>query len=308
MNFSMRVIVAFAISLLGTQMSSGEARCQKLISFSKDYKVYDVSTKPQPAKARIRRLWTKWVVRPDALDRVRQDRGVSYKNYDHCVSLYEYDCSNDRIRVLSNTDFDSDGQVIKSWSSDSAAWDFAVPGSMGSEIELFACGTKTSPVEDPDIPGDVDSTLDSPEELRAGFDAVDLLGYEYFPDLMKRTDSSNEVSVIKYGFAGPFDWRELSSPRFSDRLRTLGVDLRKSYDWNRAKMIASGLVPVPQTQNPNLDNSMCTWPEVRRLAVHAKWFIAVFREQSSRIEIFLFRIHNELRIGYICGEPFPSTR
>jgi hypothetical protein len=96
----------------------------------------------------IIRVWTKMTLKDETTQtkseflRIRENQGLStngYKNFSHTFELDEYNCVKGESRVLSQVDYDEEGNVISSVSYRNPRWDYIVPDSIGESIFQTIC-------------------------------------------------------------------------------------------------------------------------------------------------------------------------
>lgn len=109
---------------------------------------YDPKSIIRPSK-NIVRAWIKVVLTEEGRDReiqIRKERGLpikGFENYDHEKSLKEIDCSGKRLRTISFAMYDTEGNVIDSFSfPPNGEWNYIVPESIGEAFHESLCPQK----------------------------------------------------------------------------------------------------------------------------------------------------------------------
>ena len=90
------------------------------------------------ASKNIVRVWVKEVNTEKGITDMMKRFGEEYKNCDHIKKLYEVDCAEKRIRILSSAAYSKAGEVIISDDSPSK-WIFIVPKSEGEALHKTVC-------------------------------------------------------------------------------------------------------------------------------------------------------------------------
>jgi hypothetical protein len=62
-----------------------------------------------------------------------------YENLSHYLNLHEIDCKKGMYRLLSMTDYDTDGNVLFSETSDKSTWDYILPASIMDSLRKEVC-------------------------------------------------------------------------------------------------------------------------------------------------------------------------
>ncbi|MHB8138000.1 MAG: surface-adhesin E family protein [Smithellaceae bacterium] len=93
----------------------------------------------------IIQVWTKWIYsdedREKTLIKVRNS-GLSTEGWSklsYCLPLYQIDCRNKKLQILSNIQYDNGGMVLHSGSYDKQKWDYIVPDSTGEVLLKKVC-------------------------------------------------------------------------------------------------------------------------------------------------------------------------
>ncbi len=83
-------------------------------------------------------VWVKEVNTEKGITDMVNRFGEEFKNCDHIKKLYEVDCAEKRIRVLSSVAYSRAGEVIISYDSP-GQWIFIVPKSEGEALHKTVC-------------------------------------------------------------------------------------------------------------------------------------------------------------------------
>lgn len=86
----------------------------------------------------IVRVWVKEVNTEKGITDMVKRFGEEYKDCDHIKKLYEVDCAEKRIRILSSAAYSRAGEVLISDDSPSK-WIFTVPKSEGEALRKTVC-------------------------------------------------------------------------------------------------------------------------------------------------------------------------
>ncbi len=86
----------------------------------------------------IIRVWVKEVNTEKGIADMVKRFGEEYKNCDHIRKLYEVDCAEKRVRILSSGAYSREGGVIISDDSPSQ-WIFVAPSSEGEALHKTVC-------------------------------------------------------------------------------------------------------------------------------------------------------------------------
>lgn len=128
---ALAALVASALVLLGGLLSSawGQRRASSWVYIARNAEVsayYDPARVRRPSEG-VRRVWVKLVFRR------KQASGTAYS-----LSLYEYDCADERERLVSSTDYRRDGSPVGG-DDVGSAWTPSIPGSLGEVILDTVC-------------------------------------------------------------------------------------------------------------------------------------------------------------------------
>ncbi len=83
-------------------------------------------------------VWVKEVNTEKGITDMVNRFGEEFKNCDHIKKLYEVDCAEKRIRVLSSVAYSRGGEVVISYDSP-GQWIFIVPKSEGEALHKTVC-------------------------------------------------------------------------------------------------------------------------------------------------------------------------
>jgi hypothetical protein len=68
--------------------------------------------------------------------------GPEYKKLSYCISLWGFNCSEEKSNLLESTDYNQDGGVIHSYTYDSPSWHFITPDSVDEQLFNIVCGSR----------------------------------------------------------------------------------------------------------------------------------------------------------------------
>lgn len=129
---------------------SGESIGWRLFDTDDDYYMYYDSLRIQSPREGIVRIWLKTTPNPyrDSRARVQYEKarkreqagldGTPWMKWDREIVLWEIDCTEQRVRILSMVDYDESGRVIET-NDEISAWSHVVPESRGEALVILFC-------------------------------------------------------------------------------------------------------------------------------------------------------------------------
>lgn len=92
-----------------------------------DERFYYNTQKMRCAEQGVLKVWIKWVPK------------LSKYPLDHSMTRYEFKCLIDQVRIVSQTDYDPKGSVLKSETFGDAKWKEIIPHTVGEDILNTVC-------------------------------------------------------------------------------------------------------------------------------------------------------------------------
>ena len=87
----------------------------------------------------IVQVWEKISYRKKAIQSHIKKFGPEYKKLSYCISLWEFNCSEEKSNLLESTDYNQDRGVIHSYTYDSPSWHLITPGTVEEQLFNIVC-------------------------------------------------------------------------------------------------------------------------------------------------------------------------